>query len=208
MAINLNHQADSISASGNSLTLNATSLSIPGMQSGATNGDVLTYNSTSGDIELAAPSSLFTSYAVLADVRTDGTDGGTSTIDTWLTRTINTEVADPDSIVTLSSNQFSLSAGSYLIKWTITVYASSFATSRLYDATNTTAIQNGITGQSGSADSFTSVGSARVTPTGTTAYEIQQITNVTKGTTGMGRANPATGAGEEVYAFVEIFKES
>jgi hypothetical protein len=176
-----------------------------------TSGQVLTSNGSS-----AAPTwqnagaGLFTSYAILAHVEPDGTDGGSSVQDTWTTRTINTEVADPDGIVTLSSNQFTLGAGSYLIEWACVAQATSVATSRLYDSTNTAAIQNSLVLQTSTtyAGSATSAGSARVSPTGSTAYEIQMNTNNSNASDGFGLDNPATGAGDEVYLFVKIYKES
>lgn len=48
--------------------------------------------------------------ARLQDQKASGTNGGTSVAGAWTTRTINTEVSDPDNIVTLSSNQFTLAA--------------------------------------------------------------------------------------------------
>ena len=162
------------------------------------------------DEDTLAAGTSFVSYAILAHIEADGTDGGSSVIDTWTTRTINTEVADPDSIVTLSSNQFTLGAGSYLIKWTCSSYLTSSANSRLYDVTNTTSIRNGINAFTSTAtnSACNSPGSARVSPTGSTAYEIQMIVNTSNAGDGFGRSNAATGSGEEVYLFVEIYKES
>jgi len=178
-----------------------------------TSGQVLTSNGSSAAPtwqNAGAGAGLFTSYAILAHVEPDGTDGGSSVADTWTTRTINTEVADPDGIVTLSSNQFTLGAGSYLIEWACVAQATSVATSRLYDSTNTAAIQNSLVLQTSTtyAGSATSAGSARVSPTGSTAYEIQMNTNNSNASDGFGLDNPATGAGDEVYLFVKIYKES
>jgi hypothetical protein len=50
--------------------------------------------------------------AYLKDVRSAGTNGGTYTVGSWETRTLNTE-EDPDSIVSLAANQFTLQAGTY-----------------------------------------------------------------------------------------------
>ena len=61
------------------------------------------------------------SYALLWEEQTSTTDGGTFTSGDYRTRTLNQET-DPDGIVTLSSNQFTLGAGTYLIKWSAPAY--------------------------------------------------------------------------------------
>jgi hypothetical protein len=54
-------------------------------------------------------------YAIIADEKIAGTHGGASTT-TWSTRDLNTEISDPENIVSLSSNQFILQPGDYLIE--------------------------------------------------------------------------------------------
>jgi hypothetical protein len=54
------------------------------------------------------------SVAILEDQKTQNTAGGTFTSGSWVTRTLNTEV-DPDGIVTLASDQFTLDPGTYII---------------------------------------------------------------------------------------------
>lgn len=46
--------------------------------------------------------------AILQDVKSAGTVGGAATTNAWSIRTLNTEAYDPESIVTLASNQFTL----------------------------------------------------------------------------------------------------
>lgn len=45
-------------------------------------------------------------FALLQDQKSNGTSGGASVSGVWATRVINTEVSDPDGIVSLASNQF------------------------------------------------------------------------------------------------------
>jgi len=45
----------------------------------------------------------------------NGTDAGTNTGATWTTRALNTEVYDPDNIVTLAANRFTLKPGRYFV---------------------------------------------------------------------------------------------
>ena len=52
------------------------------------------------------------------------TNGGTFTSGAFRTRDSNTEVADPDNIVSISSNQFTLGAGNYLIEASAPAYKS------------------------------------------------------------------------------------
>ena len=54
-------------------------------------------------------------YAILEDQKAQNTSGGTSTGATWSTRDLNTEVVDADSIVTISSNEFTPIEGTYLL---------------------------------------------------------------------------------------------
>jgi hypothetical protein len=154
----------------------------------------------------------FASYAILAHVEATGTEGGGFVGDTWNTRPINTEIADPDGIVvTISSNQFTLNAGTYLIEWEYSFYKGNDHTNRLYDATNSAVIQAGLNsyGSSAYGGAGNTSGVARVSPTGSTAYEIQMYPNSDEGGNGFGRYNRATGyTGDEVYLFVKIYKEA
>jgi hypothetical protein len=54
------------------------------------------------------------SYVRVSDVKTANTSGGTFTSGAWQTRTLNTEDSDADSICSLSSNQITLDAGTYI----------------------------------------------------------------------------------------------
>ena len=73
------------------------------------------HSSTNAELEFAAGGK-FASYAIICDEKSAGTNGGTMTSGTWHTRDLNTEIADADGIVSISSNQFTLQAGTYLIK--------------------------------------------------------------------------------------------
>ena len=59
----------------------------------------------------------FTSYAIIADVKAHNVDGGTFTLGAWRQRDLNTEITDPDGIVSITADSdFTLQAGSYLVK--------------------------------------------------------------------------------------------
>lgn len=152
---------------------------------------------------------IFTSYAILEDQKSDATDGGgLDKDDGWAIRDLNTEVADPDSITSISSNKFTLQAGSYLITWIVPAYRTGENVTRLYDVTNSATKGVSLTGYVNSSDS-TQIhmnGSARVSPTGATEYRIEHNCKVSK--TGNGRGVSANLGVNEVYTHVEIYKEA
>ena len=176
--------------------------------SGGSSGQYLQTNGTGTLSWQTVPNNGFESYAIIADQKTNGTDGGTFTSGAWRTRDLNTELADPDGIVTISSNQFTLQAGSYLIKWRCPVYRVALHRSALYDITNTAFIEysiNAYADGSGNVGNESS-GSARVVITAATTYEIQHRCSATSTTLGMGVQNSFGDV--ETYAVVEIYKEA
>jgi hypothetical protein len=147
---------------------------------------------------------LFSSYAIIADQKAQNTSGGTFTAGAWRTRDLNTELADPDGIVSISANQFTLAAGTYLIKWTAPSYYAQHNQTQLYNVTDTAAAGVGMS----IYDYHSSVpagGSARTTITGSKAFEIQHYCSGTYATSGFGFATNIT---TEQYTTVEIFKEA
>ena len=149
----------------------------------------------------------FESYAVICDQKASGTNGGSFTSGDWRTRDLNTELADADGIVSISSNQFTLGAGTYLIKWTCPSLRVNANQSRLYNATTAAEVS---VGQSNYADSTNavqniSVGSARVDLSGNTAFEIQHRCASTFTGDGFGTA---TSFGVCIFTVVEIYKEA
>ena len=150
----------------------------------------------------------FTSYAIVAEVRSGTSDAGTLTANTWMTRAINTEIADPDGIVSISSNQFTLQAGTYLIEWSAPAWRCDRHTTRLYDVTNSAARGNAtleFSQDSGSYTQSSSRGFARVTISGATEYRLQTRGNVTKSGDGLG-IDPNNLA-SCIYAMAKIYKE-
>ncbi|SVB60040.1 uncharacterized protein METZ01_LOCUS212894, partial [marine metagenome] len=72
-----------------------------------TSGDFLKTQGTGANPAWAtAPGGLFASYAIIADQKAQNTAGGTFTSGAWRTRDLNTEITDPDGIVSISSNEF------------------------------------------------------------------------------------------------------
>lgn len=152
----------------------------------------------------------FVSYAIICDLKADGVDGGSSVADTWTTRDLNTTIADPDSIVSISSNQFTLQSGTYFIKWYAPAQATSGHKARLYNFTDSTVVQNGQNAHTTTTNNSASIafGVGRVTIGSSKAFEIQHISNASNGGDGFMSSNAATGDNEEMYTIVEIFKEA
>ena len=162
---------------------------------------------------------LFSSYAIICDQKDSTTDGGTFSTDAWRTRDLNHEIADPDSIVSISSNQFTLQAGNYLIKWRAPAYHVDRHVTRLYDVTNSALKQYGSSQLADEANNISnqSDGIARVTPSGATVYEIQHACQTTKSDNGFGVASETNAAGDHasgttegysIFTIVEIYKEA
>jgi len=151
----------------------------------------------------------FVSYATICDSKAYNSDGGTFTSGALRTRDLNTKLYDPDNIVTISSNQFTLTAGSYLIAFSAPAFDVNKHIAILQDMTagSTSAVgtseEANVTGN-GYTRCF---GSFRAVLTGTTVYEIQHQCSSTKSTNGFGKAhdnNPYA----SIYTRVEIYKEA
>lgn len=150
----------------------------------------------------------FVSYAAICDQKASGTAGGTFTNSAWRTRDLNTEITDSDNIVSILNNQFTLIAGSYLIKWRAPAYRCGRHQSLLYDITagaiagmgQSTLSDSGVDG-----DVNESYGNLRVTFNSSNTYQIRHRCAVTEGTYGLGY--PCSMALEH-YTNVEIYKEA
>ena len=189
---------DTLKHSGNNSTANVTL---------ASNGDVSVAGALSAG-SFTGTFGLFSSYAILEHQESDGTAGGTLTQDAWQTRPLNTEVADPDGIVSISSNQFTLQAGTYLIEWRIPGYNCETWQSRLQNITDGSTVAQGESHYTRSLyHQDWGEGAARVTISGAKAFEIQQYAYSTQSTNGMGFAT-SNSTGTEVYGRVKIYKEA
>ena len=119
---------------------------------------------------------------------------------------MNTEIYDPDNLVSISSNQFTLGAGTYIIEWDCVFFDVGINNTRLYDITGSAVVKAGLSMYGNPADNGYGVasGSAQVTPTASNTYKIQHRCASTKSSTGFGLA---TNVGEdEQYVRVKITK--
>ena len=120
--------------------------------------------------------------------------------------------ADPDGIVSISSNQFTLQAGSYLIKAHAPAYKVGRHQIALYDITGSSYVQTGSSayvdgGESVQTDSFLT---ARFTCSGANVYEIRHQCGTGFNTYGFGVSvlNSFVAPAENNYLTVLILKES
>ena len=150
----------------------------------------------------------FESYAIIADQKAAGTNGGSFNNGSWVTRDLNTELTDPDGIVSIATNQFTLGAGSYLIKASAPAYQVASHQVRLYNVTDTATAIVGYQAYSGTSTVVTTRSelSGRITITESKVFELQH-----QCVTG----NPNDGFGSGVnfgevnlFAMVEIYKEA
>jgi len=192
------------------LTLNGSNNTIAGVAVGGLPDGIVDTDMIATDAVTAPKigAKAFTSYAVILDQKSQNTDGGTFTQDAWQTRDLNTEGFDPDGIVSISSNKFTLAAGSYLVRWSAPAYKCDKNGTRLYDVTNATAISP--VGTTEHANTSTgaqvrSIGAARITPSGSTEYRIEHRCAATRADNGFGFFSNLQ---VEVYTVVEIYKEA
>ena len=145
------------------------------------------------------------SVAVIADEKSQSSQGGGSST-SFTKRELNTEISDPDGIVSIASDQFTLSAGTYLINWSAPAYVAVRHQTQLYDATGSSVLKYGTSeyNASGSSVMTRSFGSYIHTITSNNTYEIQHR---------VGNAHSPDGLGVEagmgnnnIYTLVVIYK--
>ena len=170
----------------------------------ATSGTFSGNVSITGDLSVSGTGA--TKVAILSHVTAHDVGGGDLTSGAFRTRPLNTEV-DPDSIVTLSSNQFTLAAGTYIIDWTCDGYSVDHHVSQIYDITNSATL---ILGSASYAKSTVNVANVTYghhvfTITSTTTYELQHQCSTTKASNGMGNVTNMSGI-NSTHAFLKITK--
>jgi hypothetical protein len=151
---------------------------------------------------------LSSGYLQYRDEKAQNTTGGTFTSGAWRTRTLNTEVTDVGGYGSLSSNQITLSSGTYKIYAIAPAYAVDRHQIRLQNVTDATTILVGTScfsyHNSGSGfDSNLSVIQGVFTIGASKALEIQHQCQTTQSGDGLGVAANFT---TEVYTVVELWK--
>lgn len=146
-------------------------------------------------------------YAKISDTKAANTNGGTFTASAWQTRTLNTEDSDADGIVSISSNQFTLQAGTYRIYASAPAYAVDRHKAKLRNISDGSDQIIGTTefvGTSGGQPQTRSIISGQFTIASAKTFEIQHYCTTTSATNGFGVA--ANVGVSEVYTIVELWK--
>lgn len=78
--------------------------------------------------------------AVLEDQKTSSTEAGAFTSGSWITRELNTTVKNVNSVLSLSSNQFTPAADGE-VEWSCPAFAVGSHVSRLYNVTDSVVVQ-------------------------------------------------------------------
>lgn len=149
------------------------------------------------------------SVAIICDEKATDSLGGSSTGDGELDRELNTTISDPDSIVSISSNQFTLGAGTYLIEFSAPCYASNRHHVRLYDQTAGDYVTKSFGSSEFSPNSDNvqsrSFGANIVSPTSSNIYKIRHYTTTGVSNSGLGIDQENSGA-KCIYTIVKITK--
>ena len=155
---------------------------------------------TAGNIAQAVP------YVYLVDAKSGGTDAGTFTSGAWRTRDLNTEVLDTQSVCSLSSNQFTLSAGTYYIKASAPAYKVAGHMIKLRNATDAGDLLTGTTANTSAGNDVMTRSElqGRFTIAASKALEIQHQCETTRATDGFG--NGFNFGVSETYTIVELWK--
>lgn len=165
---------------------------------GATYADIAA-DTVSATTIIAAPPML-----VAVEQQTAATQSGTCTAGSWFTRTLNTVRVNTISGASLASNQFTLPAGTYLIRASAPAFNVDRHKIRLYNVTDATDVVYGTSAYSGSAASYANDRSeifTSFTITGSKALRIEHRCQTTQASNGLGvESDFAT----EVYTTLEI----
>ncbi len=168
----------------------------------APNAELDVQGTVSATTIIAAPPML-----LLADEKASATDGGACTSGSWFTRTLNTEQRNTISGASLSSNQFTLPAGTYRIKASSPAHRVDQLQARLYNVTDAAVVSYGTSEYASSAGSYTAARSELTTVVSIAASKVFRIEfrcNTTRATNGLG---VGTGfGGTEVYTTIEATK--
>lgn len=146
------------------------------------------------------------SYAKIVDEKAANTPGGSITAGSFITRDLNTVVVDADGIVSLSSNQVTLQAGTYRFKGYTMGHAIGNIKARfrnVTDGANVDISSNGFQSTAGIV-SYAHF-SGRFTIASAKVFELQMRSSISRGTDGLGLQG---NIGEnERYSELEIWKE-
>ena len=165
----------------------------------------------SGNLTFANKGSgLYSGYALMEEAIEHGATAHTKTAGNWYTKQLSRISFDPQNIiVSLSSNEFTLAAGTYVIKWVHLLERCDEGITRLYDVTNSTSKKVSLVGFAQDGGNYAMVisrGIARVTITGNTTYKYQYL--VSSANSIIVGPTDSDNTEEEIFGQVEVWKEA
>jgi hypothetical protein len=142
--------------------------------------------------------------AVIEDQKAYNVAGGTFTAAAWQTRDFNTEVRDPDSLISVSSNAFTVTVDGW-VEWSCPAFMTDRHTTRLYNVTDSAVVVYGTTEYA--RNSYTvqnrSFGGGAVVAGKT--YRIEHYAAVTRSTQGFGVESDNSGVAS-VYSRLKFWR--
>jgi hypothetical protein len=144
----------------------------------------------------------------IADSKSVGTNGGSTVANTWTTRSLTNILIDGGSSVTLSSNQFVCTAGTYIVKINSSFFRCGTVRIRLRNVTGSSDVSYSSNVSSiNNATSCNIIASieTQISPSSTTTYSVQYICSTARATDGLGLAAGVAGV-NEYYTNVSIIK--
>ncbi len=143
--------------------------------------------------------------AIIEDQKTAGTAGGSSSSGAWHTRDLNTLARNDDSVISLSSNEFTPSVDGFIV-WRSPFFKSDAVRTRLYNVTAAAEIVKSISASASYAyaGGCYSVGCTSVSAN--TAYRIEYYTQTSQATNGLGITSSVAGGGTEQYTQVLFWR--
>lgn len=171
-----------------------------------TAGQVLTVNSGATAPEWKTAGATIQT-AVFNDTKAAGTDGGTFTSGAWRTRDLNTTQQNSITGCSLSSNQITLPAGTYLIQGAAPAAAVDLHQARIYNITDSAMLFLGMTAFDGTtfinnSSQFVGV----ITLAAQKVIEVQDRCDLTRATDGFGQGNYSGGWGDSIFTTISITK--
>ena len=152
---------------------------------------------------------------IIQDKKSSGTVGGTATTGAWTKRTLNNLARNSGSLATLTSDEFTLPAGTYYIDAVAPFYNNEgIMRIRLYNVTDASVVQVGRSAYANAGNSpdrpnqFDVWVSSVVTITGSKAFRIEYYTSgAASSTSNLGFPSSISGV-DEIYTEVKIWKAS
>ena len=172
---------------------------------------LVTYNDDSAKLNFAVQK--FNNYALLEDRQAHGVVGQALTASAWGERRINAISINEGTIVTqLASNRFTLSQGTYLIKWSFPFYEVKKAITRLKNVDDSAVIESGKSTYQNGYSIAESTGIVKFTITDTKELAIEYFVQETDASTSTAQEGGIVGpehadqTEDELYGHVEIWK--